>query len=448
MAGGVSPFASAPPTDAGEPHQQEQGADAPAATAPDSAGGAAGGAQAPHATSAGWLKAREAVMDRVGLSQAFHTLRDRAADARIDPARLKPIKTLGEGAFAWVESSWYSPPGGGKPFKVAVKHLKPELYGDEIELELFETEVELMRKLQHRNIVGLVGAGGVAVGDEGGAFMVQEFMAGPTLKKLVTRQMMLNPQRVYSDAAAIDICLQIARGLQYLHSAKPMVIHRDLKLENVLLNSDKPHDGRWEAKIADFGLSRRVEAKNAELARRRSSLLSALSVASEAAGAKDGDGLERVWAARACKGQLARQASGKQARAGAAAFNLTGRTGSLMYMAPEVYLQQPYNEKADVFSFGVMMFELLQKYIMLSAISIKGTYEELEAYAARVAGGFRPPLHDRWPPEISSLIKDCWAQDPRKRPAMEEVVSRLEDIQGLDFLTQETWSDCACCVVS
>jgi hypothetical protein len=48
-------------------------------------------------------------------------------------------------------------------------------------------------------------------------------MAGPTLKKLVTRQMMLNPQRVYSDAAAIDICLQIARGLQYLHSAKPMV---------------------------------------------------------------------------------------------------------------------------------------------------------------------------------------------------------------------------------
>jgi hypothetical protein len=36
-----------------------------------------------------------------------------------------------------------------------------------------------------------------------------------------------------------------------------------------------------------------------------------------------------------------------------------------------------------------------------------GTYEELEAYAARVAGGFRPPLHDRWPPEISSLIKVC-----------------------------------------
>lgn len=59
-----------------------------------------------------------------------------------------------------------------------------------------------------------------------------------------------------------------------------------------------------------------------------------------------------------------------------------------------------------------------------------------------------PPYTVRRPLHPITRPQDCWAQDPRKRPAMEEVVSRLEDIQGLDFLTQETGSDCACCVVS
>jgi serine/threonine protein kinase len=63
-------------------------------------------------------------------------------------------------------------------------------------------------------------------------------MGGGTLKHLVTRQMLLNGRRGYSDADAISICLQMAEGLAYLHGCHPMVIHRDLKLENVLLGSE------------------------------------------------------------------------------------------------------------------------------------------------------------------------------------------------------------------
>ena len=53
---------------------------------------------------------------------------------------------------------------------------------------------------------------------------------------------------------------------------------------------------------------------------------------------------------------------------------LSGRTGTLMYMAPEVYLKQPYNDKADVYSFSIIAYELLHRYMMISATN--GSLEE------------------------------------------------------------------------
>jgi hypothetical protein len=61
--------------------------------------------------------------------------------------------------------------------------------------------------------------------------------------------------------------------------------------------------------------------------------------------------------------------------------------------------------QADVFSYGVMMYEVMHRYIMLSAVSVAGTYEELEEYTARVAAGYRPPLHSNMPASITSIIQ-------------------------------------------
>ncbi|KAF8055751.1 splA [Scenedesmus sp. PABB004] len=420
-----------------------------------------------------WGVAKRGVMGGVGLSTKLHTLRDMGSTEFIDPDTLETVKTLGEGAFATVEQAWYTPPGGGTRFLVAVKRLKRELFENPSELTLFRKEVSLMRKLRHRNIVDFIGAGELDQGSTS-AFVVQEYMCGGTLKQLVTRQMLANGARVYTNEQALDICLQMARGLRYLHSTSPMVIHRDLKLENVLLRSANPAKGQgYEVKLADFGLSRCVESKRRVLCFRRKASNAPLREHQSA-------NLEEEWRRRASAklrpasftatstserhdmappaGGLRRMMSIKSMRVHGApspadvrepantTFALTGRTGSLMYMAPEVFLEAPYNEKADVFSFGIMMSEVMQKYIMLSAVAVKGTYEELIEYAARVAAGFRPPLHDSWPTSIRGIIEDCWAQDPAERPSMEQVVTRLEAAAASGDLAALDAKACGCTI--
>ncbi len=63
---------------------------------------------------------------------------------------VQPIARLGEGAFAVVEKAWYTPPGGGTKYVVAVKRLKPQMFENDEEFAMFVAEVALMRKLSHR----------------------------------------------------------------------------------------------------------------------------------------------------------------------------------------------------------------------------------------------------------------------------------------------------------
>lgn len=117
-------------------------------------------------------------------------------------------------------------------------------------------------------------------------------------------------------------------------------------------------------------------------------------------------------------------------------YNLHPGTGSLLYMAPEVLGGTPYNEKADVFSFAIVIFELFHKSTMFSIVSNAGSARDVELHALRVMGGYRPPLPATWPTDIKSLIEDCWADVPAQRPSMKEISSRLQDMQNTDF-----WSD-------
>ena len=98
-------------------------------------------------------------------------------------------------------------------------------------------------------------------------------------------------------------------------------------------------------------------------------------------------------------------------------FGLTGRAGSCMYMAPEVFRKLPYNEKADVFSFGVVMYELLSRELLVisyfnTSRGAKLGMHQPEDYAEMVRagvqgsreGGVRASVPKFWGPTLHLYV--------------------------------------------
>ncbi|XP_044467244.1 calcium/calmodulin-regulated receptor-like kinase 2 [Mangifera indica] len=141
---------------------------------------------------------------------------------------------LGQGSFGQVYKA--SMPTGGV---AAVKVLASNSNQGEKE---FQTEVCLLGRLHHRNLVNLIGY----CVDKGQHMLIYEFMSNGSLENHIYGEDM-----VLSWEDRFQIVLDISHGIEYLHEgAVPPVIHRDLKSANILL------DHSMRAKVADFGLSK------------------------------------------------------------------------------------------------------------------------------------------------------------------------------------------------
>ena len=77
--------------------------------------------------------------------------------------------------------------------------------------------------------------------------------------------------------------------------------------------------------------------------------------------------------------------------------------------APEVFLNLPYNEKADIFSVGVVLYELFSASMIADVVLEERTWAEAKEFASKVAHGHRIRLN-ALPREIATLIKMCWQQ--------------------------------------
>ncbi|KAJ7537882.1 hypothetical protein O6H91_11G026200 [Diphasiastrum complanatum] len=137
------------------------------------------------------------------------------------------------------------------------------------------------------------------------------------------------------------------------------IVHRDVKSENMLL------DTKRRVKIADFGVAR-VEAQNPR--------------------------------------------------------DMTGETGTVGYMAPEVLDGKPYNRKCDVYSFGICLWEIYCCDMPYPDL----TFAEMTS--AVVHQNLRPDIPRCCPSSLASVMKKCWDANPDKRPNMNEVVQMLESI--------------------
>ncbi|KAL5213895.1 hypothetical protein ABZP36_003047 [Zizania latifolia] len=157
----------------------------------------------------------------------------------------------------------------------------------------------------------------------------------------------------------LRMALDVAKGINYLHCLNPPIVHWDLKTPNMLV------DKNWSVKVGDFGLSRF----------KASTFISSKSVA-----------------------------------------------GTPEWMAPEFLRGEPSNEKCDVYSFGVILWELLtmqQPWSGLSPAQVVGAV----AFQSR-----RLAIPQDTVPELAALVESCWDDDPRQRPSFSSIVDTLKKL--------------------
>ncbi|KAI3984702.1 hypothetical protein MKX01_039319 [Papaver californicum] len=249
----------------------------------------------------------------------------------------------------------------------------------------FQQEVVVWHKLGHLNVTKFIGASmgtsnlKIPSKNPSGASLpsraccvIVEYLPGGTLKHYLIR----NRRKKLAFKIVIQLALDLARGLSYLHSKK--IVHRDVKTENMLL------DAHRNLKIADFGVAR-VEAQNPK--------------------------------------------------------DMTGETGTLGYMAPEVLDGKPYNRRCDVYSFGICLWEIYccdMPYPNLSFVEVS---------SAVVRQSLRPEIPRCCPSSLANIMRKCWDANVEKRPEMDEVVTLLEAIdtsKGGGMIPKDQVNRCFC----
>ncbi|XAR61597.1 Dual-specificity kinase [Bertholletia excelsa] len=101
---------------------------------------------------------------------------------------------------------------------------------------------------------------------------------------------------------------------------------------------------------------------------------------------------------------------------------MTAETGTYRWMAPEVIEHKPYGHKADVFSFGIVLWELLTRQLPYDGLT------PLQAAIGVVQEGLRPPIPKHTHPKMVEVIERCWAQDPSLRPEFSEIIEMLQNM--------------------
>ncbi|DBB01174.1 hypothetical protein WJX77_003342 [Trebouxia sp. C0004] len=230
-------------------------------------------------------------------------------------------------------------------------------------IKTLEREVSIMSAIRHPNVVLFMG---VCLDPP---CTVTEFCARGSMFDVLAKartspllaQQLDWPKRV-------SMALDAAKGMLQLHSHKPPILHRDLKSPNLLV------DKHWRVKIADFNLSRVMEAQ---------AVVSSISA------------------------------------------------NNPRWLAPEVVTDQAYSTAADVYSFGVILWELLTWQLPWADL---GPFQIMVAIAERqrrppipaqsdLPGGTFPGL-----PAYLDLMQACWHAEPQERPAFESCIITLRGL--------------------
>lgn len=189
--------------------------------------------------------------------------------------------------------------------------------------------------------------------------IVTEYLPKGDLRQFLKRKGALKP------ITALKFAMDIARGMNYLHENKPQpIIHRDLEPSNIL-RADSGH-----LKVADFGIS--------EL----------LTVTKKVKQEKLTSYHDTTW----------------------------------RYVAPEVFRNEDYDTKVDVFSFALILQEMIEG---CQPFFMKNEDDVPKAYVAKERPPFNAPAKN-YAHGLRELIEECWHEDPAERPTFRQIITRLE----------------------
>ncbi|PRP83641.1 hypothetical protein PROFUN_03796 [Planoprotostelium fungivorum] len=244
---------------------------------------------------------------------------------------------IGQGNFGKV----YKGDWNGTP--VAIKGVKNV---DDFQDNQFKEEIKLLQKLNHPNVVRLLG---VHLMEDSSLNMVLEFAENGSLCDFLRRSRDQLPTETL-----LFMVLDLINGMLYLQSKS--IIHRDLATRNLLL------DGAMNCKISDFGLSREENVYN-------------------------------------------------------------GKSSAIPYRwaAPEVMQDRISTLQSDVWSFGVVVWEIFAgARVPYQILTNKEVFEQ-----NKVLNGTRLEQPDLCPPAVWDLVLDCWMKNPSQRPTFERIRSRF-----------------------
>ncbi|KAK8619740.1 hypothetical protein V6N13_066251 [Hibiscus sabdariffa] len=232
----------------------------------------------------------------------------------------------------------------------------------------FLTEIQLLSRLHHRNLVSLIGY----CDEEGEQMLVYEFMPNGTLRDHLSAK----SKEPMSFAMRLKIALGSAKGILYLHTeADPPIFHRDIKASNILL------DSKFTAKVADFGLSRLAPVPDVE-------------------------------------GAVPAHVS-------------TVVKGTPGYLDPEYFLTHKLTDKSDVYSLGVVFLELLTGMQPIShgkniVREVNVAYHSGMIFT--VIDGKMGSYPSECVEKFVTLALKCCQDETDGRPSMADVVRELENI--------------------
>jgi serine/threonine protein kinase len=257
---------------------------------------------------------------------------------------------------------------------VALKVLKPELTNNPDRLRRFFQEARSAAAIQHPAIAQVYDIDEV----DGTTFIAMEFVEGETVSKLISK-------RELDLIGSVEIALQVTEGLSKAHDSK--IIHRDIKSDNIMVTRD------GHAKLLDFGLAKLLEPQAGE------------------------EGTQ-TW-----PNQTRTQTLG-QTMAGTV-------LGTIAYMSPEQARGQELSFSSDIFSLGIVLYEMVTGELPFKGESPLDTMHAIAFDEVRPVTVIRKNL----PPELHRIVSRCLRKRPEDRypdcPALAADLKRLKaDIES------------------